>query len=170
MGKAREKIEEELLALLPPAVFFFLSLHLVWFIRVLVLEGTAISVGTSVSVTVGALVLGKAVLIADLLPFINRFPGKPLVYNIAWKTAIYLVASGVLHYLERLVEAWREADGLVPANELLLSEMVWPHFWALQIVLLLLILIYCTAVEAVRVVGRERLRRMFFGPLPVEER
>jgi hypothetical protein len=170
MGKAREKLEEELLALLPPAVFFFFSLHLVWFVRVLVLEGTAISVGTSVSVTVGSLVLAKAVLIADLLPFINRFPGKPLVYNIAWKTAIYLVASGALHYLERLVEAWRKAGGLVPANELLLSEMVWPHFWALQIVLFLLILNYCTAVEAIRVFGKERLRRVFFGPLPAGER
>jgi hypothetical protein len=170
MGKAREKLKEELLALLPPMAFFFVSLHLAWFIRVLVLEGTAISVGTSVSVTVGSLVLAKAVLIADLLPFINRYPGKPLVYNIAWKTAIYLVAAGILHYLERLVEAWRVTDGLVAANELLLSEMVWPHFWALQIVLFLLVLIYCTTVEAIRVVGRERVWRTFFGPLPAPER
>jgi len=170
MGKAREKLEEEFLALLPPTAFFFVSLHLVWFIRVLMVGDTPFSVATSATVTVGALVLGKAVLIADLLPFINRFPGKPLAYNIAWKTAIYLVASGILHYLERLVEAWRKAGGLVPANELLLSEMVWPHFWALQLVLLLLILIYCTTVEVIRVVGGERVRRMVFGPLPVGER
>ena len=24
-----------------------------------------------------------------MLPFINRFPEKPLMYNVVWKTAIY---------------------------------------------------------------------------------
>jgi len=46
----------------------------------------------------------KAVLIADMLPLINRFPQKPLIYNIAWKTVIYLLLSAVIHYLERLIE------------------------------------------------------------------
>jgi hypothetical protein len=41
-------------------------------------EGTGISLGTSASVTLAALILGKSVLIADLLPLINRYPDKPL--------------------------------------------------------------------------------------------
>ena len=41
------------------------------FIHVLMVKGTGIAVWASVSVTVAALILGKAVLIADLLP---RFP------------------------------------------------------------------------------------------------
>ena len=32
--------------------------------------------------------LSKGVLLADLWPAINRFPQKPLFYNIAWKTVI----------------------------------------------------------------------------------
>jgi hypothetical protein len=76
------KIKEEFVAVLPPTIFFLIALHLVAFIRVLMVKGTGIAVGTSVSVTVAALILGKAVLIADMLPLINRYPDKPLIYNV----------------------------------------------------------------------------------------
>jgi hypothetical protein len=52
------------------------ALHIVAFVRVLMLKGTGISPLSSMSVAVAALILGKAVLIADLLPMINRFPNN----------------------------------------------------------------------------------------------
>jgi hypothetical protein len=159
-----EKIKEEFLALLPPTIYFFVALHVVGLVRVLILKGTGLSASTSVSIAVAALILGKAVLIADLLPIINRYPDKPLIYNVAWKTSIYLVLSMLIHYLERLVEFWRQAGGLVAANEKLLAEIVWPHFWAIQIVLFVLILSYCTIHEIARVLGGHKLRQMFLGP------
>ena len=162
MSKASEKIKEEFLALLPPTIFFFVTLGLVAVLRALMLKGTGISVTTPVQVAVGALVLGKAVLIADLLPFVNRYPDKPLAYNVVWKTAIYFVVALVLHYLERLVEFWRQAGGFVAGNEKMLAEMVWPHFWAIQIILAVLIFGYCIVREISRTIGAERLRQMFF--------
>jgi hypothetical protein len=165
MSKLSAKIREEIDALLPPTIFFFIALHLVALVRVLMLKGTGISPGTSVSVTVAALILGKAVVIADLLPFINRYPDKPLIYNVAWKTTIYVLIAMLVHYLERLVDFWREAVGFIAGNERLLAEIVWPHFWAIQIFLVMVILMYCTMRELVRVIGGDRVRRMFFGPL-----
>jgi hypothetical protein len=165
MSKLSTTVKEEFEKLLPPTLFFFVALHLVAIFRVLMLKGTGIAPGTTMSVTVAALILGKAVLVADLMPFINRYPDKPLVYNVAWKTAIYLVIALLIHYLERLVDFWREAGGFVAGNQKLLAEMVWPHFWAIQILLLVLILMYCTMREFVRVIGADRVRRMFFGPL-----
>lgn len=166
MSKLSEKLKEEFHALLPPAIFFFVALHLVAFVRILMLKGTGVAIGTSVSVTVAALIIAKAVLIADLMPFINRYPHKPLIYNVVWKTAIYFVVAALVHYLERLVDYWREAGGLAAANEKLLAEVVWPHFWAIQIFLLVLILMYCTMRELVRVIGSKRIRQIFFGPVP----
>lgn len=165
MSKLSAKVSEEIEAILPPTIFFFVALHLVALVRVLMLKGTGIAVGSSVSVTVAALILGKAVVIADLLPLINRYPDKPLVYNVAWKTAIYVLVATLVHYLERLFDFWREAGGLVAANEKLLAEIVWPHFWAIQIFLVVVILMYCTMRELVRVIGGDKVRRMFFGPL-----
>ena len=163
------KLKEEFFKILPPTIYFFVALHLVMSIRVLMLEGTGLSPFSSASIAVTALVLGKAVLIADMLPLINRFPNKPLIYNIAWKTAIYLLISAVLHYLERLIDFWRQTGGFVAGNKKLLSEIIWPHFWAIQIILFVLIAAYCTMHELVRVIGKDKMVRIFFGLMPAPE-
>src|SRR5256886_16692301 len=169
MTKLFTKLKEEFFALLPPAIFVFVALHIVAFVRVLMLKGTGISPTSSISIAVTALILGKAVLIADMLPMINRFPNKPLIYNVAWKTLIYLLVATLIHYLERLVDFWRQAGSLVAGNQKLLAEIVWPHFWAIQIILLVLIVMYCTIHELVRVIGREEVLQIFFGPMPLPQ-
>ena len=169
MSKLSTKLKEEFFALLPPTIFFFVALHIVAFVRVLMLEGTKISPLSSMSVGVAALILGKAVLIADMLPMINRFPNKPLIYNVAWKTVIYWVISVAIHYVERLIEFWRQAGSFAAGNEKLLAEIIWPHFWAIQIILFVLIAMYCMMHELVRVMGRENVMRIFFGPMPAPQ-
>src|SRR5262252_868832 len=104
MSKLGSKLEEEFFAVLPPTIFFFVALHIVAFVRVLMARGSQFQPLATLSILVAALILGKAVLIADLLPAINRYPDKPLVYNVTWKTAIYLLIASVIHYLERLVD------------------------------------------------------------------
>jgi hypothetical protein len=165
MSELGAKVKEEVAKLLPPTIFFLVALHLVAILRSLMLAGTGISLVGSAQTTLGALILGKAVLIADMLPMINRYPDKPLVFNIGWKTAIYTAIAIVIHYLERLFDFSKQAGGLVPGNHKLLAEMVWSHFWALQIFLFTLILMYCTAREVIRAVGAHAVRKMFFGPL-----
>src|SRR5437764_7468636 len=133
-----KKLKEEFFKLLPPTIYFFVALHIVAFVRVLMLEKTGISPTSSISIAVAALILGKAVLIADMLPMINRFPHKPLIYNIAWKTVIYLLISAVIHYLQRLIVFWRHAGIFVAGNEILRAEIVWsalcasPSIWFLR--------------------------------------
>jgi hypothetical protein len=167
MHKIFEKLKEEFFAILPPTIFFFIALHIIAFIRVLMTEGSHFEPISTVSIAVGSLILGKAVLIADMLPWINRYPDKPLVYNVVWKTVMYLLAASVIHYLERLIDFARHAGGIIAGNEKMLAQMVWPHFWAVEILLLVLILMYCTARELVRVIGREKALRLFFGPTPL---
>ena len=167
--KVLSKLKEEFFKILPPTIYFFVALHIVMFIRVLLLEGIKVSPSSSISIAVAALILGKAVLLADMLPIVNQFPHKPLIYNIAWKTMIYLLLSIVIHYLERLIEFWRKTGDIAAANQKLLSETIWPHFWAIQIILFLLIAIYCTIHELARVIGREKILRIFFGPTPASQ-
>ena len=167
MHKILKKLKEEFFAILPPTIFFFVALHIVTFIRVLMARGSHFEPLSTLSIAVAALILGKAVLIADILPPINRYPHKPLAYNIVWKTLIYLLVASIIHYLERLIDFSREAGGLVAGNEKLLAEIVWPHYWAVQLILFLLILVYCTARELVRVIGKQKMLRLFFGPTPL---
>ena len=166
MTKLSTKLKEEFFKLLPPTIFFFVALHIVTFVRVLMLKGTGISPLSSMSIAVAALILGKAVLVADMLPIVNRFPNKPLIYNVAWKTLIYLLMATLIHYLERLIDFWRQTGSFVAGNQKLLAEIVWPHFWAIQIILFVLIAAYCMVHELVRVIGKEKAMRIFFGPMP----
>jgi hypothetical protein len=165
MSGIRAKLQEEFMAVLPPTLYFFVALHIVAFIRMLMIKETGITVTASASLTLAALLLGKSVLLADMLPFINLYPQRPLIYNIAWKSLIYLLMAAGIHYLERLVEFARQTGSIAAGNERLLAEMVWPHFFALQIVLSILILLYCTMHELARVLGGDEMRRIFFGPV-----
>ncbi|HEY1996677.1 hypothetical protein [Paraburkholderia sp.] len=164
MSKLTATMKHEFLEMLPPTIFFFVILHIVAIIRSLMTHGTGITLPTSASVTIAALVLGKSVLLANLLPFVNRFPEKPLIWNAGWRTLIYTVVALFVHYLEHLYDYWKEAPNLLAANHQLFAELNWAHFWAIQILLVTLIANYCMVAELARVIGRDRLKRMFFGP------
>jgi hypothetical protein len=168
MHKVLEKVKEEFLSMLPPTIFFFVMFHVVSLVRVLIAKDTAeFHPLETISLAVGALLLGKAVLIADLLPEFNLYPKQPLIYNVIWKTVIYQAMVMAIYYVERLVDFSRKAGGIVAGNEKLLAETVWPHFWAIQIILFVLMLMYCTGRELMRAIGEDKVRRMFFGPRPL---
>ena len=167
MDRALEKLKEELLAVFPPTLFFFVSLHVVAVIRTLMARGTAYQPSSAVGIGVAALILGKAVLIADLLPAINRFPDHPLIYNVTWKTGLYLLVATAIHFAERVVEFSLDSGSLATGWNEMAAQIVWPHFWAIEILLFLLILVYCTARELIRVIGRDKVLRIFFGPVPL---
>ena len=126
-----------------------------------------IELATAVGATVGALVVGKVVLIADKLPLIKRFPERPLMYNILWKTAIYVVCALLVRAIEHMVPFLFQYRSLGEAIRHLMGEVVWPQFWAVQIWLLVLFLAYCSLRELIRAVGRQEVIDMFFRQPPV---
>jgi hypothetical protein len=128
------------------------------------LQQYGIETPTFIAITIGALLVAKVVLIADLVPFVNRFPEKPLMYNVLWKTGIYLIAAFLVRYIEHLIPFVRHYGDLALANRHLFAELVWAQFWFVQIWLLVLFFLYCTMRELIRVLGRERVRVIFFGP------
>lgn len=79
---------------------------------------------------------------------------------------MYAVVAVVAHYVERLYEYWKDASTILAANRALWAGMNWPRFWAIQLLLVTLILMYCVIAELARVIGRDRLKAIFFGPLP----
>jgi hypothetical protein len=163
MSKLTAKIKEEIEALIPPTVFFFGSLLVIGLVRALLLRGTGIAPTTPLEMLVAALVLAKAVLLSDLWPAINRYPNRPLIYNVLWKALIYSAVATLLHYLERLIDFWHEAGGFMAANREMLAKIVWAHFWAIELIIVVLILDYCVITEFARALGPKRLRQMFFG-------
>ena len=163
MSKFTHSLKHLVHEMIPPIIFFFVSFQLLALTRALMLKQYGIEVTTFVAATIAALVTAKVVVLADLLPFINRFPGRPLIYNIAWKSPIYFVVAFVVRYLEELFHFYRQHGTVWEANRHLLDEVVWPHFWAIQIWLSALLLVYCTLQELMRALGRDKVQELFFG-------
>jgi len=163
MKKIFSKIKHEIISVIPPTIFFFVSFQIIAFTRALMLRHYGIEVNTFVAATIAALVVAKVVLVADHIPFVNKFPEKPLIYNVVWKTVIYVVASLFVHYLEHLIPLWWRIGDFREANGDLWREIVWPHFWAIQLWLTVLIFIYCASRELIRIIGRERIMQIYFG-------
>lgn len=158
------RLKQEFLGVIPAAIYFFVAFQLLAFTRSLTLLEYDIELSAFVTATVGALIVAKVVMVVDLLPFVNRFPDKPLMYNVAWKTGIYMIATLLFRYLERLIRLLFEYGGFVEANRHMFREVVWPHFLIVHIWLFVLFLMYCVFRELVRVFGRDRMREVFLGP------
>ncbi len=164
MSNIIPRSKRKILGAIPTVVFFFIVFQLLAFTRALILKGYGIQASTFLKATIAALVVGKVVLLTDLLPMINRFPNKPLIYNVVWKTFIYMVAALLVRYVEHLIPLIREYKNLTVANSHLLDAVVWPHFWLVQLWLLICFFMFNTMREVGRILGREQVRSMFFGP------
>jgi hypothetical protein len=169
MKKILSKLKEEFFVMLPPTIYFFVVLHIVKIVRTLMAEGSPVSLGSTTSIAIAALILGKSVLIADLIPLVNLFPRKPLIYNVAWKSFMYLAVATLIHFAERLYDFHKETGGFAGAARKLLGEIVWRHFWAIEILICVLIVGYSIMHELTRVIGKEKVRRIFFGPMPTPQ-
>jgi hypothetical protein len=150
---------------LPPTLFFLVSFNIIVLTVALLTAGTAAPITIHASATVAALVCGKAVLVADRLPFFNRYPDRPLIWNAGWKAGLYVLVTLVFRLLERLLAAATNEYGFAAGVQEEVSHFSWPRFWAVQIWLVLLFLGYSAFRELVGELGRTRITAMFFGPL-----
>ena len=162
MSSFREKVRHELGELIPVIVFFFVSFQLLALTQALMLEEYGIHPYTFFAATIGALIVAKVVVIADHFPQVNRFPEKPLMFNVVWKTLIYFVTSLLVRYVEHFIHFWRQTKDVAAANRRLFGEVIWPHFWGVQLWLLILLFVYCALRELIRALGRDRVIKMFF--------
>lgn len=91
--KLLQTIKHGYLELLPPAIFFFIAFTLILVTKKLILSEYGISWTGFGAAFMGAMVVGKVVLIVDKLPFANRAKGRRLIYSASWKCLIYFLAA-----------------------------------------------------------------------------
>ncbi len=163
MQKLLRTIKHESLEVAFPMIFFFVAFNVITYTKKLMLEQYHIEFSGFVAAAVGALIVAKVVLIADNIPFINKYPDKPLIYNVVWKTFIYILVTFVVRFLEYLLPLWWQQRSLSLAADRLWDEIIWPHFWAIQIWLFCLFFVYVSFRELARTLGEERFLQIFFG-------
>jgi hypothetical protein len=109
-----------------------------------------------------ALVVAKAVLVTDHMPFMRRFDGAPLIQPILFKTALYWACVFVVRIGEALFHYLRGGGALTAFPQHLIDGFSWPRFLTIQVWLMVLFLVYVTIHEINRLLGDGELYRLFF--------
>ena len=158
-----QRLKKEIKNAFPIILYFFVVFQLLAFTKAVLLKTYGIEVSAFLKATIAALVIGKVVPIVDLWPFINRFNHKPLIYNVLWKTSIYMFVAIIVRYIENLLPLFQEYKSITLASSHLFNEAFWPYFFLVQVWLLVCFFMLCMVREIGRVVGHDKLRRMFLG-------
>lgn len=156
-------IRREFAELIPPTVFFFIAIGLLMLTKRLILKQYGVAYSDFAAVLIGALIVGKVVLLADQFSFMNRYPGKPLIYNVLWKSTIYLIAAFIVRAAEELVPKLVQGGNFSVTIQDAVAGIVWPHFWVIHMWLGVLLFVYCALRELIRAIGKDEVMRMFFG-------
>lgn len=145
---------------LPPTIFFFVGFNLILWTKRLILEEHGIEFSGLFTATLAALLVGKAVLVTDNLPFMRRFDGSPMIQPILFKSAIYWLCVLVVRLAEGLVHFLAAGGAL--ANFPDYEQFSWPRFLSIQLWLMVLFLAYVTTHELNMLFGDGELYRLFF--------
>jgi hypothetical protein len=154
---------------LPPTIYFFVGFNFIVFTTNLLVAEYAVAVSNFMLATVAALVVGKAVLVANAMPLLRRYDRAPLIQPILFKTAFYWVTVFLARLLERFVH-FSIVERNSPADffPYLITTFSWHRFSAISLWILVLFLIYVTASEFSHLFGSGELRRLFFTSRPSE--
>lgn len=159
----------EFLAILPPTIFFFIGFNLIWLTTNLLLANYDASFASFMLTTAAALVVGKAVLVANAMRAIRHYDRAPLIRPILYKAVFYWAVV----FIARLLEHWiryiliqRHPLGTFVPH--MIATFSWDRFIAIQLWIFVLFLIYVTASELNHLFGEGELWHIIFTSRPSE--
>ncbi len=153
---------KELREVLPPTLFFMVGFNLIEGTTQLFLDDYLVRFANFMVATGAALVVGKAVLVADLLPFLRRYDRAPLIRPVLFKTLVYTLVVFFVRFLERPAEYLLGGGSLSLLGEYVATHFTWHRMAATEIWIFVLFLIYTSFRELNARLGDGELFRIFF--------
>jgi hypothetical protein len=147
---------------LPPTIFFFVGFNLILWTKRLILQEHGIEFSGFFTALVAALLIGKAVLVTDNLPFMRRFDGAPLIQPILFKSAVYWLCVLIVRLAEEFVDFVAAGGAVVEFGDHFAGQFPLARFLSIQIWLMVLFLVYVTIHELNGLFGDGELYRLFF--------
>jgi hypothetical protein len=154
---------KEFKEIIPPTLFFAVGFNIIVLTTQLILDDYLVQFASFLAATAAALVVGKAVLLANALPFLRRFDQAPLIRPILFKTGVYFAVVFVVRFLEKIIEYWFSGGTVSGIPEYVTEHFSWHRFAAIQIWIFILFLMYVTSTELNTRFGDGELFKMFFS-------
>jgi hypothetical protein len=155
-------IIKEIKEALPAIIFFGIGFNLVVLTTQLILDDYEVQFAGFMVATAAALLVGKAVLLAKLLPFFRRFDNAPLIQPILFQTVLYCAVVFLARLLEKVVEYFVGGGSINGVPDYMSTHFTWHRFAAIQIWIFVLFLIYTTAADLNTLFGQGELYKIFF--------
>ena len=159
----------EFLEILSPTIFFLIGFNLIVLTTNLIIADYGAQFASFMIATASALVVAKAVLVANAMPAIRRYDRAPLIRPILFKTVFYWAAVFIVRLLEHWIRYRFGGEyvfgGFVPHA---IATFSWDRFIAIQLWIFVLFLVYVTASEFNRLFGHGELSRILFTYWPSE--
>ena len=146
----------------PPTIFFLVGFNLILWTKRLILQEHGVEFSGFFTAIVAALLVGKAVLVTDNLPFMRRFDGAPMIQPILFKSAIYWVCVLIVRLAEEVVHFVAAGGAIAAFGDHFVNHFSLPRFLSIQIWLMVLFLAYVTIHELNQLFGDGELYRLFF--------
>lgn len=166
LGKVAKAIRE----VVPPTLYFFVAFNLIVFTTNLMIHDYWFKLSGFLLATTTALIVGKAVLVANHISLIHRFRGAPLIQPILYKTLFYTLVVFVVRFFERLLQLALDHRGISWALDTEIHTFNWHRFAAVQIWIFTTFLIYVAATEIGDLMGEGQLFRLLFRHRSSEHR
>ena len=162
IGKVGRVIKREFMEMLPAVLFFLVGFNLIALTLHLALQQRGIPYDGLAKATVGALVVGKVVLVVDKLP-LGEIAGRPLFWQILRRSTIYTAFAMLAHFLEAVIHHWIERGALDAGFEAALAAFVWQRFVVVLLWVFVLFFVFIAFDETRREYGLPRFAAMLFG-------
>jgi len=148
--------------MLPPVSFFFIAMILIFAVVKLLALQYSIRFYAFARAAIGALVLGKVVLLMEIAERKSDVSGYPRAIVVAFKTVIYATAVFLFEFGERLARAWYERGSLHEGFVMVKANANLDHFLALLILICTIVAMYLAMEEISHAMGEGELTRLFF--------
>ena len=148
--------------MLPPTLYFLVVLQLVAYTRSLLNGSTGDNLITPAAAAIGALIVGKSILIADTLPVWHLLDHQRKVYLVLTRTLCYALISLMFQVIEEILPLVGNEGSLEVAASKLLEEIHWHRFWATHILLVVFLVIFNTFAVVIEALGRDRFISLMF--------
>ena len=159
----------ELREILPPTIFFFIGFNLIVLTTNLLLTNYGAQFGSFMLATAAALIVGKAVLVANAMRSIRHYDRAPLIRPILYKSVFYWAIVFVARLLEHWIRFWLvEHHPLGTFLPHMAATFDWHRFIAIQLWIFVLFLIYETATELNHLFGEGELWHLLVTSRPSE--
>jgi hypothetical protein len=144
-------------------LFFFFCFVVMLTMKKLLLAHYQVEVSAVSTAAISALIIAKIVIVLDKTPAGKRFDARLALGAAAlYKTLIYLLATFLVLFLEKLFHAYREYDDLAQALKAVWLQKDWNFMAGKLLWVGLTFLIYHIYAGLDRRLGEGRLRRVVF--------